>query len=194
MLSTPRQERGSTREHGELTTIKGSIRMAPQRWIPDCQELKKLLDKGMTHQQIATWTEEHTGVRISRSSVSSAVSRCGLADRRPRYEDHVPWTVRAVDSRDYNLLMLRTGARIATGDKTIPELDVKRYKAWKKKMDAQGLVVNYDPNRPEPFHAVYRRPEDGDGMIRRPTVREPFRVNAVASLVAMLGPLLVASL
>ena len=55
--------------------------MAARRKLPPAQELKKLVDAGMTHTQIAEKISEEIGETVSRSSVAVALSRATLTTR-----------------------------------------------------------------------------------------------------------------
>ena len=60
--------------------------MSRERLIPGDDQLKSMVERGMTHQQIADAVSKETGVSVSRSTVSAALSRAGLTNRI-RYDE-----------------------------------------------------------------------------------------------------------
>lgn len=101
----------------------------------------------------------------------------GGTTKRPRHEDFLPWRIKAEHLWAVPAVMLRLLARRSKGEE-LPQRRQVTLNGWLKKMDAEGLVVDYDPEQ-GPTHAspkyggfryVKRRPEDGDGYIRRPVV------------------------
>tara|TARA_B100000214_G_scaffold288090_1_gene217665 strand:+ start:430 stop:819 length:390 start_codon:yes stop_codon:yes gene_type:complete len=127
-----------------------------------------MVDRGMTHQEIADKVSEDTGERVNRSSVSAALSRAGLTDR-VRYDEVIPFQVRAVHNYHYALTMLRVHARLEAGLE-VPEDQVDRYESWKAKLEDNDAVVAYVPDTEDGFHYVHREPEDGDLLT---TLRQP---------------------
>jgi hypothetical protein len=118
--------------------------MAAPRLLPPTQELRKLVDAGLTHAEIAEWVKEHTGLIVSRSAVSSALHRAGLTAEAPRYKDELPWRVRAEHLTQYPARMLRLLGRRRAGIELGRE-DVIRLDAWLEGLEEQGLVVAYVP-------------------------------------------------
>lgn len=116
------------------------------------------------HAQIADRVYAETGYRVSRSTVSAALSRAGLTSR-VRYSDWLPWErIATQHNGHYAAQMLRAGARIEAGEETSTALQ-SRYANWKARMDAEDACVHYDPDTPEGFYYVRRRP-GVDGLIR----------------------------
>ena len=97
-------------------------------------ELEKMLDEGLTHQQIVERIAEETGEIVSLSTVSSGLSRMGLTDR-VRYDDFIPWGRISVDHNTaYQLQMLRIGARL-NKDLTVDEKAKGRYERWVSELE-----------------------------------------------------------
>ena len=142
--------------------------MGARRILPSDSQLKRMVDRGMTHQEIADKVSEDTGERVNRSSVSAALSRAGLTDR-VRYDEVIPFQVRAVHNYHYALTMLRVHARLEAGLE-VPEDQVDRYESWKAKLEENNGVVAYVPDTEDGFHYVRREPEDGDSLT---TLRQP---------------------
>lgn len=139
--------------------------MAAPRYLPSDSTLAKWRDEGLTHAQIADRVYAETGYRVSRSTVSAALSRAGLTSR-VRYSDWLPWKRIATEHNGhYAAQMLRAGARIEAGEETSEALR-SRYQNWKTRMDAEDACVHYDPDTVDGFYYVRRRPGI-DGLVRK---------------------------
>lgn len=130
-----------------------AVTMPPARIIPDTQELRRLIESGLTHQQIADMTFERTGHRVSRGAVSSAVSRAGLSAEGKRYRETLPWRVRIEHSKHYAARMLRLLGRRMRDEPLHPE-DGDRLDSWMQKMKDEGTVVAYIPETEDGFYYV----------------------------------------
>lgn len=141
--------------------------MAAPRVLPSDSELAKMRERGMSLNQICDEVERQTGYRPARSSVSAALSKAGLTNPI-RYDDFVPWTIASRHRTSYVLYMLRVGARL---ERSLPvrDGDERRYRAWKDELDEKDGVVDYDPATVDGFLYRRRKPEDGNGIVRRPT-------------------------
>ena len=131
--------------------------MARARLVPSDQELKRLLERGFTHDDIVAhvWDTEHK--RVSRSTVSAAISRAGLSETQNRYTDEIPWRVSGQHLRDYQPRMLRLLGRRRAGE-TLNDLENSRLDNWLKMLAEDNAVVAYDPE--VGFGYVDRSPED----------------------------------
>lgn len=147
--------------------------MAAPRLLPPDQELKKLVDQGFTHQQIADHLSLTTGHRVARATVSAALSRAGLTSRvGPRYSDELPWRVKRHHLAEYPARMLRLLGRRRASQVMAVE-DAKRLDRWLDSLQEQGLVVAYCPEHTPGFlYVVADEVGDGDrGVpIRRRTI------------------------
>lgn len=144
--------------------------------MPDKATLRRWLEQeGLTRQQVVDRVEAETGVRVKPSAVSMAMSRYGLAPRRNRWDDLIPWRVKAEHQYQKEVILLRKLGRrkagLANSEKNDAWLD-----SWLAELKQAGNpVVDYYEDTPEGFWYVPRVPEDGDGdydVIRRPEVRE----------------------
>lgn len=131
------------------------------RVLPPTNDLIRMFESGMTHQQIADQVFADTGTPVSRSTVSAALHRAGKTRGNPRYKTEIPWKVRSEHLTEYPVRMLRLLGRRRSG-KPIPPGDETRLDNWLELLDRENAVVAYDPNNPvQGFHYVDRR--DGDG-------------------------------
>lgn len=145
--------------------------MAAPRLLPPASELARLVEQGLTHQQIAEHVLTTTGQKVSRSTVSVALSRAGLAKDAMRYKDELPWKVRAEHLTQYPARMLRLLGRRRAGVELNEDED-SRLDAWMESLEEHNLIVAYAPDN---NGFIYVEPDEigdaSDGVpIRRRTV------------------------
>ena len=134
--------------------------MAAPRLLPPNDELARLVKAGYTHVEIADYIRETTGVRVSRSTVSCALSRAGLATAGNRFREELPWRVKAAHLTQYPARMLRLLGRQRAGI-DLTDAEAERLEAWIESLQEKGLVVAYAPEY-EGFIYVFAD-EIGDG-------------------------------
>ena len=143
--------------------------MPAKRLLPDNRTLKRWVDAGLTHQEIANEIERTTGVRVSRSSVSAALSRAGLVEQRYRYDREIPWRVKGEHLTQYPVRMLRLLGRQNAGIVLSPDED-QRLNSWLTTMKDKGVVVAYS----EDIGFIYvEADERGDGSRGIPIRKRP---------------------
>ena len=142
------------------------------RVLPSDGELERMISDGWTHQQIADEAYRRHGRRVTRNAVTVAIHRAGLGGRNPRHAEQIPWTVKLADQKEYDLWMLRVGARLAKGEEVSEDQRV-RFARWEEKLRGSGRVVWYDSENG--FQWVRRHPADGDGLVRTPSVERKLR-------------------
>ena len=148
--------------------------MGRPRILPPTNELIRMFEDGMTHQQIAERVFADTGQRVSRSTVSAALHRAGKTRGKKRYKDEVPWKVSQDHLAEYPVRMLRLLGRRNHGLDVNPA-DTIRLDNWLSLLEAENAVVAYDPTNPvQGFHYVERRPDDATNGI-------PIRVAPIAT-------------
>lgn len=141
----------------------------PARKLPPNDELMRFVRSGMTYEAIADHLRKQ-GVDVTPQAVSVAVSRAGLADRRPTYVEWIPWKVNAEHMKSYPALMLRAYARYLDSGKDWDSLrpdQRSRLRNWLVMLADENKVVNYNPERG--FYLVPRR--EGEEVIRKPGPR-----------------------
>lgn len=124
--------------------------MPAPRVLPPASELKRLVDLGYTHTEIADHILTTQGVVVARSAVSAALSRAGLTRTGMRYKDELPWRVRAEHLTQYPARMLRLLGR-RRQEVELGEDEDSRLDAWLDALEEREIVVAYAP--------------DGDGFI-----------------------------
>lgn len=146
----------------------------------------------MTQQEIADRVNEENrrilGVdyqAVTRSAVGVALHRAGEAGGgRPRYSEELPWSpVRAEHQHDHLQTMLRVWARLNAGDQSISKRLLKEFESFKRRCDAHGAVVHYDPV--EGFVIVKARPGVDTGLIR--LTDDQIRARGLGGRLAELG-------
>lgn len=122
--------------------------MPAPRILPPTDELKRLVMMGLTHQQIADYLHEKQGLKVSRSSVSAALSRAGLTEREGmRYKEELPWRIKADHMTQYPARMLRILGR-RRADIELTEDEDSRLDAWLEALEEREIVVAYCPDGP----------------------------------------------
>jgi len=148
---------------------KGCCVMARPRLLPSDAELTKMVEKGMSHQEIRDEIERAYHVNVSRSTVSVAIMRAGLSEEGHRYKDTVPWKVRTGHATEYPVRMLRLLGRDKSGQ-PLDRNEQKRLASWLEMLERERVVVAYCPDSEgEGFHYVdekYRQGPNADIPIR----------------------------
>lgn len=131
-----------------------------ERKLPPADEVIALLERGLSTSAVA---RQYGATR-------QAVTYClrqndARAPRAPMVQLRLPWQVRVAHNMAPEIRKLRILERIRLG---LPVSDRQRRwaEAWAHfALVEQGQVVDYDPQTG--FSLVPRRPEDGDGLVRR---------------------------
>lgn len=144
--------------------------MPAPRLLPSNEELSRLVEQGLTHQQIADYWEGKTGVRVSRSTVSVALSRAGLTREAMRYREELPWKVRTDHLTQYQARMLRLLGRRRQGGELTDDED-SRLDAWLEDLEDNEWVVAYAPDNGGFLYVD--ADEKGDGAGGVPIRRRP---------------------
>lgn len=176
MLSAHRHCGRPARGHPTERAFKMSIDRLPKssaapgntsrRLLPDSDyELTKLI---LEHGQ----AEVARMYGVTRAAVSDAVRKRKLpVQPRRNYKKYIPWTISIEDERyAHPVKMLRLYAKEQEGEK-LTEPQRRQLDKFKAKMDAEDLVVHYDPEHPDGPWLFPRRREGVDtGYVRNPEV------------------------
>ena len=157
---------------GTQPNPRGASPVPAPRILPPTNELKRCVEMGMTHQQIVEYLQETLGIKVSRSSVSAALSRAGLTEREgQRYKAEIPWRVRGEHLTQYQARMLRLLGR-RRAEIELSDEETSRLDAWLEAMEERGIVVAYAPQ--DGGFIYVEADEIGDGAddipIRRRTI------------------------
>lgn len=125
--------------------------MPAHKLLPPDSELRKMVDQGMTHAEIASECERLTGHKVARSTVSAALSRAALTTKEGhRYFDCVPWRVRPEHASEYAVRMLRLLGRRREGI-PLAEQDEQRLDSWLGMLERERVIVAYAPEHEDGF-------------------------------------------
>lgn len=156
--------------------------MPERRLVPDPLLIKwRLVDK-LTLEQIRQESYKITGVMVTKSGVSRALARLKMTTPRVKYTDTLPWVLEDDHRKSHIAQMLQAQGRRARGLELRPAV-AKNLASWERKLIKADAVVDYVPDSIENIDGfIYRRrkPEDGDGWVRRPAgeaVPEPVEEN-----------------
>jgi hypothetical protein len=127
-----------------------------------------MVDRGMTHQQIADEVSRRTGYPVSRSTVSAALFRAGEASNAKKYPEELPWTVKEGHQTHYAARMLRLLGRRRKGVTNSAESD-QRLDSWLHQLKRAGAVVVYYPDTDDGFFYVKGTPDIPDV----PIIKDP---------------------
>lgn len=137
---------------------------------PGKAELDMYLRRGYTQRQIIEDWEEKTGERLKRSTLAMRISRWGLEppNKRPTYQEMLPWTVARKHQMHPDARMLRLEAKRRRG-LALTEEERRRLNYWLEDLKRTDSVIWYD--REGGFLWVPRT-EDCDDIIDRSNVED----------------------
>lgn len=133
-----------------------------------------MVEAGYTHADIADWVLDKTGQHVSRSAVSSALSRAGLTREGPRYREEIPWRVKTSHLTQYPARMLRLLGRYRA-QMELSDEDQLRLDGWLASLEEQNVVVAYCPDGPGFLYVP--RDEIGDGSEEIPIRRRIIHID-----------------
>lgn len=138
-----------------------------QTKIQDEAEVIRWFEEGRTYAWMCQEYERKYNIHTVPSLWGNFRRRKGLTRRITRNDDLIPWAVNEEHRWDYDLALLRMEARKRAGAKLTPS-DAGRLEAWHRKLQADDLVLHYDPDTEEGFFYVPRRPGIDNDLIREP--------------------------
>lgn len=134
--------------------------------IVDESELGRWFREGRTYRWMVQEYARKYNLEVGISMFSNFRRRHGLAMRLVRDYHLIPWSVRPEHESQGFLAYLRKLARRRAGEE-LSEEDNKRVNNFLAKLEAEDLVVYYDPDTEEGFFLVPREPQDVD-YVRQP--------------------------
>jgi transcriptional regulator with XRE-family HTH domain len=143
--------------------------MPAPRLLPDNDVLKKLRAQGWTYEDIAN------EYGVTKGAVYLRLRQAKATHDRPDYSHLIPWTIRVEHAHARPAQMLRMLGR-RENNLPIPEAKERMLDRWLQEVKEANVVVDYDPDfPPNPanpknggWHYRRRKPEDGDGLVRKP--------------------------
>jgi hypothetical protein len=147
--------------------------MPAQKLLPPDSELKRMVQQGMTHAEIAAECERLTGHKVARSTVSAALSRAALTESTGhRYYDCIPWRVRPEHASEYAARMLRLLGRRRESF-PLNDGEDRRLDSWLNMLERERCVVAYCPEHEDGFLYVDESLREG------PNPEIPIRVKVL---------------
>jgi hypothetical protein len=134
--------------------------MPPRRQGPDKEWLADRVAEGYSDQEIANLWAEKTGVLLTRQGINRLVNKWDLRGeekKRQRYDDLLPWKVKAEHDGHWYQRLLRVEAKLRRGEE-VPEVWKERVERWKAKLKELNAVVAYVPDSPNGFYLVKAKP------------------------------------
>jgi hypothetical protein len=136
----------------------------------DDNKVEQLLRSGWTQGQVVKWYAEQ-GVKVTQSAISQAISSGRIKVDTNRNSGAIPWTLKPEHRHLHAARMLRTLARQEAGREIGPSLRTQ-VKTWKEGLELENSVITYDPETPEGFWRVPRRPGIDLWWVREPDVSD----------------------
>ena len=118
-----------------------------------------MVERGLTHKEIAQVLTRETGSPVSRSTVSAALHRANASSPAKRYVEEIPWTVREEHQTHYAARMLRLLGRRRAGIANSEESD-RRLNSWLLQLEENHAVVTYVPDTPDGFYYTPGEPNE----------------------------------
>lgn len=124
--------------------------MSNARRVPDADQLRAYLDRGLTHAEIAEAWLKDSGLDVKRQTISMAIARYGLTDHSPRahirHKDLIPWKLEQEHVYKPEARLLRLEGRRRAGHQ-LRDDEIRWLENWKAELLASWAVVHYDPDR-----------------------------------------------
>lgn len=139
----------------------------PASKIVDEQEVIRWFAEGKTYQEMCQIYLEKYNIETVPSLWGNFRRRRGLSRRSVLNEELIPWSVKPEHRSAYPLAMLRVEGRKREG-LPLRESDEYRLGLWRSMLEADDLVVHYDPETEQGFWYIKREAGDDD-LIRKPS-------------------------
>src|SRR4051794_23140703 len=125
----------------------------PASKIVDEEEVIRWFREGRTYEWMSEQYRTKYDTVMTPSAWGNFRRRRGLTRRIVRDDELIPWAVQERHRWAYPLQMLRLEARARAGE-PVREADANRHRNFMAKLDAHGLVVDYDPDTADGFRLV----------------------------------------
>jgi hypothetical protein len=112
-----------------------------------------MVERGMSHAEIAERVSQDTGYTVARSTVSAALHRHGDTQPLKKYTQEIPWDVKPEHQAHYAARMLRLLGRRRAGIKN-SEANDKRLDAWLSRLERDEAVTVYLPESTDGFYYI----------------------------------------
>lgn len=135
--------------------------------VQNMQEVIRWLEEGKTYQWMVEEYRRKYNIETTISMWAALRRRQGIDTRIVRDEKLIPWAVKPEHRHSHAVSMLRAEARRRAG-KTLTPLMEDMLDTWLRGLEEEDQVVHYDPDTPEGWWYVPRRPGVDNDLIREP--------------------------
>ena len=139
----------------------------PASKIQDEQELLRWFAEGKTYREMKELYLSKYNLDVGTSMFSNFRRRRGLDARIVRDETLIPWQVLPQHRYAYPVMNLRHEARLRAGEEITPRMQAQ-LDGWKRNLEADNVVVHYDPETEQGWWYVPRRDGIDTDLIREP--------------------------
>ncbi|MFF4528197.1 hypothetical protein ACFY1P_02895 [Streptomyces sp. NPDC001407] len=133
--------------------------------IVDEDEVLRWFREGKTYDWMIQEYKTKYNTETTRAMWSTFRSRKKLPRRNVRNTDLIPWMVKEEHRYAYPVMMLRAEGRRLAGEE-LTATDKKRLASWKAELEAEKLVVHYDPDTADGWFLIPRA--EGDHELIHP--------------------------
>lgn len=152
---------GRTPQSGPWSRLEGNKKI-------DDSEVEQLLRSGWSQMRVVRLYADR-GLIVSQSAISQAITAGRIKVDTDRGTSGVPWRLKPEHRHRHAARMLRTQARLDAG-KTIGSTLAVQVESWRAGLELEDSVVHYDPDTPEGFWRVPRRPGIDTWWYRDPNI------------------------
>ncbi len=142
--------------------------------LVDPDEFIRWYGEGKTYSWIMDEYRRKYGLQIGSGTISNWRHQLGIKKRAVRDSKLIPWAVRREHRANHILQMLRTEARHRAGEPVPPDR-LKQLRGWLDNLAEQDAVAHYEPDTPQGWWLVPRRPGVDEDLIREPGLVTRFR-------------------
>lgn len=138
-----------------------------RRTIPDMSELEQWLRSGLTPKQ-ASERYAARGDYVTPGAIALARHRNNWPRVNLDHSELIPWHIEPEHRRLYDHRMLTEESSRRQGKSLTAEY-ARLVETWKKRLEAEGAVIHYDPLTEQGWWHVPRRPGIDTDLIRVPS-------------------------
>ena len=139
----------------------------PASKIQNEQELLKWFSEGRTYRWMQEEYLRKYNLQVGLSMFSNYRARHGLERRIVRDDSLIPWHVLPEHRYAYPVMNLRLEARRRAGEPLSPR-SLAQVEGWKRNLEADDVVVHYEPETEQGWFYVPRRKGIDTDLIREP--------------------------
>lgn len=140
-----------------------------KKLLPD-KQIEMLVRSGKGDTEIVRYLQEHDNISVTRQAIQAWRKRNAQESKHGREIVYsMPWRIRPEHSSLEAARAIRWQARVDAGLPVSPE-DLDRLARVKRHLGAVDGVFHYEPDTPQGWFIVSRRPGVDTGIVRNPDV------------------------